>query len=170
MNNQFDVTNAFPHAELDKDDEINIYFPDGFKIKGSMLRVMKALYGLSVSPRLWYNHLVKTLASLGLNQVPESGCVFCNNKLIICFYVDDIAALYHMRDKDAFNNFKQALFEIYTVKDIGELKWFLGLRIVRDRSQRKLWLLQDSYVEKIARRFDRIDKQRTRENHHVQHQ
>ncbi|POS87671.1 hypothetical protein EPUL_001190, partial [Erysiphe pulchra] len=71
--NRFDVTNNFPHVELDKDDEINIYFPDGFKIKGSLLKVIKALYGLSTSPRLWYNHLVQTLASLGLNKVPESG-------------------------------------------------------------------------------------------------
>ncbi|KAF5186325.1 Transposon ty1-gr2 gag-pol polyprotein, partial [Thalictrum thalictroides] len=157
--NQFDVTNAFPHADLDEDDEINIQYPDGFKVPGSMLRVMKALYGLSVSPRLWYNHLVKTLSDLGFKQVPESGCVFCSCKIIVCFYVDDIAAFYHMRNKDAFNDFKRSLFETYTVKDIGELKWFLGLRIVRDRAQRKLWLLQDSYIEKVARKFARIDNQ-----------
>ncbi|KAI0998591.1 hypothetical protein K3495_g9605 [Podosphaera aphanis] len=50
--NQFDVTNAFPHTDLDEDDEINIQYPDDFKVPGSILRVLKALYGLSVSPRL----------------------------------------------------------------------------------------------------------------------
>ncbi|KAI1005488.1 hypothetical protein K3495_g2735 [Podosphaera aphanis] len=50
--NQFDVANTFPHADLDEDDEINIQYPDGFKVLGSMLRFMKALYGLSVSVRL----------------------------------------------------------------------------------------------------------------------
>ncbi|RKF63972.1 hypothetical protein OnM2_022059 [Erysiphe neolycopersici] len=111
--NQFDVTKAFPHADLDEDDEVNIHYPNGFKVPGSMLRVMKALYGRTVSPRLWYNHLIKTLTSLGLRQVPESGCVFCSSKIIVCFYVDDIAAFYHMRNKDAFDDFKKLLFDTY---------------------------------------------------------
>jgi hypothetical protein len=33
------------------------------------------------------------------------------------------------------------------MKDLGELKWFLGVRVVRDRPNRKLWLCQDSYIE-----------------------
>ncbi|KAI1005485.1 hypothetical protein K3495_g2736 [Podosphaera aphanis] len=64
-----------------------------------------------------------------------------------------------MRNKDAFDDFKRSLFETYIVKNIGELKWFLGLRIVRDRAERKLWLLKDSYIEKVTRKFDRIDNQ-----------
>ncbi|KAI0994003.1 hypothetical protein K3495_g14180, partial [Podosphaera aphanis] len=85
---QFDVTNAFPHANLDDDDEVVINYPEGFKVANHKLRVLKALYGLSISPRLWYNHLAATLEKIGLKPVPESGCVFCNDKLIVCFYVD----------------------------------------------------------------------------------
>jgi hypothetical protein len=33
------------------------------------------------------------------------------------------------------------------------VKWFLGVRVVRDRAARKLWLVHDTYIEKIARRF-----------------
>jgi hypothetical protein len=32
-------------------------------------------------------------------------------------------------------------------------KWFLGIRVVRDRTQRKIWLCQDSYIEKLAQKF-----------------
>src|SRR5204863_9077596 len=32
----------------------------------------------------------------------------------------------------------------------------LGIRVVRDRSQRRLWLCQDSYIETIATRFNLI--------------
>lgn len=155
---QFDVTNAFPHADLDKDEEVVIHYPDGFKIPRYRLRVLKALYGLSISPRLWYNHLANTLKKMGLVPVPESGCVFCNEKLIVCFYVNDIAVFYHARNRNSFEEFKKALFEAYTVRDMGEIKWFLGIRILRDRSERKIWILQDSYIEKIARSFKRIDK------------
>jgi hypothetical protein len=31
---------------------------------------------------------------------------------------------------------------------------FLGIRIVRDRPQRKLWLVQDSYIDKVAEKFN----------------
>ena len=39
------------------------------------------------------------------------------------------------------------------MNDLGELQWFLGIRILRDRASRKLWLCQDSYIEKIASSF-----------------
>ena len=39
------------------------------------------------------------------------------------------------------------------MQDLGELTWFLGIQIIRDRTHRKLWLCQDSYVEKITKAF-----------------
>jgi hypothetical protein len=40
------------------------------------------------------------------------------------------------------------------MEDLGDLRWFLGIRIIRDRPARKLWLCQDSYIEKITNRFN----------------
>ncbi|OAQ62542.1 integrase, catalytic core [Purpureocillium lilacinum] len=39
------------------------------------------------------------------------------------------------------------------MKDLGELKWFLGIRVLRNRAARKLWLCQDSYIEKIVNQY-----------------
>src|SRR5438034_1067827 len=39
------------------------------------------------------------------------------------------------------------------MKDLGELRWFLGIQVVRDRPNRKLWLCQSAYIEKLANRF-----------------
>jgi hypothetical protein len=50
--------------------------------------------------------------------------------------------------------FKDALAKSFDIKDLGELKWFLGVRVIRDRANRKIWLCQDSYIEKIANRFN----------------
>ena len=36
------------------------------------------------------------------------------------------------------------------MNDLGELQWFLSIRVLRDRATKKLWLYQDSYIEKIA--------------------
>jgi hypothetical protein len=45
----------------------------------------------------------------------------------------------------------------YEMKDIGETSWFLGIRILRDRPTQRLWLCQDSYVDKIAGKFKQKD-------------
>jgi hypothetical protein len=44
------------------------------------------------------------------------------------------------------------------MRDLGELSWFLGIRVIRDRVQKKLWLCQDSYIRKIATTFHLIDR------------
>jgi hypothetical protein len=36
---------------------------------------------------------------------------------------------------------------------MGELNWFLKMRVTRDQSQKKIWLSQDSYIEAITARY-----------------
>jgi hypothetical protein len=40
------------------------------------------------------------------------------------------------------------------MRDLGDLRWFLGIRIVRDRDRRRIWLSQDSHIENIVARFN----------------
>ena len=70
--------------------------------------------------------------------------------------MDDIVAFYHKDCLRKFQEFVTTLKVQIEIKELGELKWFLGIRIIRDRSKRKLWLCQDSYIEKIAQRFNLI--------------
>ena len=49
------------------------------------------------------------------------------------------------------------LHQAYDLKPYGDVKWFLGIRVVRDRAARKLWLVHDTYIEKITKRFDLLD-------------
>jgi hypothetical protein len=44
------------------------------------------------------------------------------------------------------------------MKDCGELTQFIGVRVIRDRQKRKTWLNQAAYIEKIAARFNLLDK------------
>lgn len=43
--------------------------------------------------------------------------------------------------------------EVYEVKDQGDVEYYLGVRVVRDRPQRRLWLSHDAYLEKVAKRY-----------------
>jgi len=42
------------------------------------------------------------------------------------------------------------------MKDLGEAKKILGIKINRDRSTSKLWLSQENYILKLLKRFNTI--------------
>ena len=43
------------------------------------------------------------------------------------------------------------------MKDLGEANNILGMKIIRDRKNKKLWLSQEDYVKKVLKRFN-MDK------------
>jgi hypothetical protein len=94
------------------------------------------------------------LEELGLNPVLETNCLFVNDWLILIFYVDDILAAFSLKHKDRMNEFELRLINKYKVQTLREAKHFLGIRIVCDQPQRKLWLVQDSYIDKMVGKFN----------------
>jgi hypothetical protein len=145
---QFDAINAFTNSKIDE--LVYVKCPEGYDQQGYCLQLNRALYGLTRSPLLWFNDLSSKLEKMDLKQVPEAQCLFVNRRLIVFFYVDDICVLVHPSEHDAYETFRTLLLREYEMREMGELKWFLGIRILRDRTNRKLWLCQDSYVDKVV--------------------
>ena len=86
-----DFSNAFIQATLEE--PTFIHLPRGFIGSGrkkTCLRLKKSLYGLSVAPRLWVQHLWKALESLGLVQSKHDPCLLMRKDLIVICYVDDL--------------------------------------------------------------------------------
>lgn len=152
---QLDAVNAFINGVLDE--EVYTHLPEGFKLPGKILRLKRALYGLRRSPLLWLKEFTSALLDLGLTPIPEAQCLFTNGRLVVFFYVDDVVILYHRSHQTEFQDFKKALLNRYEFKDLGTLKWFLGIRIVRNREDQRLWLCQDSYIEKVATTFNLLE-------------
>jgi hypothetical protein len=93
---QYDVTNAFVHATMDR--EVYMKMPRGYQKPGIILQVNKALYGLRISPLLWQKEFTTTLRDIGFQPVPHEPCCLIKDGVIIFFYVDDIILAYH-KDK-----------------------------------------------------------------------
>lgn len=149
---QYDAINAFANAGLIN--EIPAFCAEGFERDGHLLWLQKALYGLKISPLLWYNHLSNTLEKLGFRTVPDTNCLFVSHSMILIFYVDDILILYEPKDQQLLNDFEVKLLQSYELRILGEIEHFLGIRVIRDEANRKTWLLQDTYIERIAERFN----------------
>jgi len=150
---QFDAMNAFLNARLPR--TIYCRTPEGFTNEfGELIELLRALYGLKEAPLLWYQELSSTLKKLGLKPVPGALCLFTSDRLIVFFYVDDIVVLVHPLNIATYKSFKQQLLGTYDIRELGELSWFLGIRVIRDEATHTIWMIQDSFIDKVANKFD----------------
>ena len=149
---QMDAVNAFVHCDLDE--TVFMKMPPGFEKKGRVLRLQKALYGLRRSPILWQKKLTKAFREQGYREVPQEPCVMLKGGVIVFFYVDDIVFCYRKKDQEVVDATKTALQQQFELNHLGELKWFLGIHVIRDRQSKKLWLSQTAYVDKLIAKFN----------------
>ena len=150
---QYDAVNAFANSDIDEPTYCRT--PDGWKgTLNILLLLLKALYGLKQSPALWYKHLSTTLNKLGLEQVPGIECLFVCDYMLLFFFVDDIAVMYYPQYSKQVDAFEQKLFAIYEMRNIGEVEWFLNIRITRNKEQQTTSLCQDSYIDKLISKFN----------------
>jgi hypothetical protein len=135
---QYDVVNAFVNSRLDE--QIFCVSLEGYERSNQSWLLLRALYGLKQSPLFWYTELTAAIEELGLHLIPNVNCLFASDCLLLFFYVNDIAILYNKKHEQKFKEFERRLLKRFEMRVIGELKWFLEIRIDRERVTRKLWL------------------------------
>ncbi|XP_013589286.1 PREDICTED: uncharacterized protein LOC106297627 [Brassica oleracea var. oleracea] len=144
---QMDVKNAFLQGELE--DEVYMRPPPGMEHltkPGNVLRLKKAIYGLKQSPRAWYHKLSTTLNGRGFVKSEADHTLFTLTSqqgiIVILIYVDDI--IITGSDKEGIISTKAFLKASFDIKDLGELKYFLGIEMCR--SKEGLFLSQRKYT------------------------
>jgi hypothetical protein len=146
---QLDVHNAFLHGDLHE--EIYISPPPSLRRQGENLvcRLHKSLYGLKQASRQWFAKFSTAIQAAGFVQSKADYSLFTRRKgksfTALLMYVDDILNV------NAISTLKQFLHSCFWIKDLGNLKYFLGIEVSRSKkgisiSQRKytLEILKDS--------------------------
>ena len=150
---QYDAINAFINSLMNE--EVYVQYPEGMTPPNHVIDpcflLLRALYGLKQSPLLWLQEVTSTLLELGLVPVPGVDCLFTNKWIILFFYVDDFVILYRTKDEKKFTEFEAALLSKYEIRSLGNLNWFLNIRVLRKDD--KLYLCQDSYIDKLVERY-----------------
>ncbi|GAB1319504.1 putative retrotransposon HobS hobase [Madurella fahalii] len=152
---QYDVVNAFVHAKLPYD--VFMRMPPGYRTRGKVLHLHKALYGLRESPLLWQRHFTQTLTRMGFTPVPHEPCCFGKQGVLIFFYVDDIVVAYRKTAQETVNATVRELERTYTLQGGHDLQWFLGVEVIRDRQRRLIWLSQSDSLNKLTRLVGQSD-------------
>lgn len=133
---QLDVDNAFLHGTLDEDVYMSI--PAGVHSgkPNQVCKLLKSLYGLKQASRKWYEKLSSHLQGLGFTQTASDHSLFVKfqntNFTGLLVYVDDVILFGNTMAE--FQSVKDSLHQAFGIKDLGVLKYFLGLEVAHSTS------------------------------------
>jgi hypothetical protein len=151
---QLDLNNAFLHGDLDE--EVYMTLPPGFHSKGehshppsTVCKLQKSLYGLKQASKQWFSKFSTTLLQHGFTQSKANYSLFTRQHgscfIDLLVYVDDI--LIASNDVVAVAQLKTYLDSQFKLKDLGPVRYFLGLEIAR--SSKGLSVSQRKYALEI---------------------
>jgi hypothetical protein len=156
-----DVVAAYLYGSLDSDiymkvhDEISVLNTNANR-NMYCVKLVKSLYGLKQSRRMWYNRLKEFLLNKGYSNIDDGLCVFIRKSTtgfcIISVYVNDLYIIDHAKDIDEACNHLKKEFEM---KDLGKTKFCLGLQI--EHLQTGILVHQSTYAKKVLEKFN-MDK------------
>ncbi|GMJ09050.1 cysteine-rich RLK (RECEPTOR-like protein kinase) 8 [Hibiscus trionum] len=152
---QLDVNNAFLNGFLDE--EVYMRLPLGYtppdQGQNLVCKLNNSIYGLKKASRQWFTAFSSVVLQIGFTQSPFDHSRFVkgsgDNMVALLVYVDDIVLAGKCLDNlAAVKTFLQQHFKL---KDLGNLRYFLGFEIARNSSgislsQRRyaLQLLEDT--------------------------
>ncbi|GJU60739.1 putative RNA-directed DNA polymerase [Tanacetum coccineum] len=133
---QMDVNNAFLYGTLNE--EVYMLPPPGFfkENENKVCKLKKSLYGLKQAPRQWNHKLAEVLFEAGFVQSKNDHSLYIKKEgetcLYLLVYVDDLVLTGNSEVE--MNRFKEFLSNKFKIKDLGELKYFLGIEVLRTKS------------------------------------
>lgn len=162
---QMDMKTAFLYSLIGQ--LIYVEIPKGSETeanKNMVCRLLKGLYGLKQSPKLWYERLSGFFQEkLGLARIHADHSIFITkaglNGPIVSTFVDDIKMM-APKGSGIFQQVKVQLTAAFSMVDMGPISFYLGLKVERNSDNRTIKLSQPAYIDKVLNQFY-LDKAKT---------
>lgn len=107
--------------------------PSGFtslSIAGNVWRLKKALYGLKLSARIWFDRFLRAMLSFGYKQSNADFSLYMWMTVVIGNNLEEITQL------------KARLAEEFEIKDLVSLKYFFGIEF--DGSNKSIFICREN--------------------------
>lgn len=154
---QLDVKPAFLNGEINND--IFMLIPRGFtnerKCKDTkVIKLQKALYGLTISPRKWNDRFDLVIKELRMSRDAAEPCAYSwkdsNHFVILIVYVDDILITGTSDSKIA--EIKKVLNVNFKMNEIEKPVKFLGMTLEKNEAG-KLCLHQAEFTLELVNKY-----------------
>jgi len=133
--------------------------PPGYEDMGHpnyVCRLRKALYGLKHAPRAWHDKIAEYLVTIGFCMSNANHSLYvCKSDegiVVITIYVDDL--IVGGDNEKEVEHVKRFLKQKFDMKDLGELKFFLGIEVIR--TPEGIWLLQRQYALDMLSKYGMV--------------
>ncbi|GKB28945.1 retrotransposon protein, putative, ty1-copia subclass [Tanacetum coccineum] len=119
------------------------------------MQASRSIYGLKHASKSWNKKFDEEIKRFGFTQNLDEPCVYQkasgSNVTFLILYVDDIIIMgNHIPSLQSVKNF---FGKCFSMKDLGEATFILGIKIYRDGSKRLIELSQNAYMNKILKRY-----------------
>ena len=132
------------------------------KYPNRVCKLQRSIYGLKQTSRSWNLHFGEAVKEFGFMKNEDEPCVYKKVSgsaiVFLVLYVDDILLIGN--DIPTLQSVKSWFGKCFSMKDLGEATYIVGINIYRDRSQRLLGLSQSWYIDKVLKRFSMQDSKR----------
>ena len=150
---QLDVSNAFLHSHLDE--QVFCQQPTGFvdpSQPDAVCMMSRSLYGLQQAPHAWFTNFANYATTIGFTPTRSDSSLFVyrhgNDMAYLLLYVDDmILTAFSTSLLCSIVGKRQSTF---AVKDMGPLRFFLGIDVRRDKDG--FFLSQSQYAFDLLER------------------
>lgn len=155
---QIDVNTAFLQGRLNE--TVFMSQPPGFTDPARphhVCRLNKAIYGLKQAPRAWYSELRSFLLQSGFhNSLSDTSLFILRHQgkfIYVLVYVDDI--LVTGSDSLLVQQVITRLSNRFSIKDMGDLNYFLGIETIR--TAQGIHLMQRKYVTDLLAKANMLN-------------
>ena len=139
--------------------------PEGFvdpKGANKVCKLQQSIYGLVQASRSRNISFDKVIKAYGFIQPYSEACIYKkvggSSVAFLILYVDDILLI--GSDIEFLGSIKGYLNKSFSMKDLGEAAYILGIKIYRDTSRRLIGLPQSTYLDKFLKKF-KMDQSKT---------
>ncbi len=152
---QLDIKTAFLYDDLEED--LHMEQPEGYLDKDKsdyVCKLKKCIYGLKQAPRAWHQKFSAFLLKFGLTQSAADPCILFRHQqgevTIVAIYVDD--GLVMSNKKHLLTEMTEYLGTHFQIQCLPADR-FIGVDIIRDRGQHKIYVNQHRLITKVLKRY-----------------
>ena len=117
------------------------------------------IYGMKQAGRIWNKTMNTAMLSWGFTQLACKSCIYYHKNtsgiIISAVHIDDFLLVTNPLSENAA--FKAQMKQIWTISDLGEVHFCVGIAISHDKEARTVSLSQTTLIDRVVTQFGQQD-------------